>query len=74
LYNWTTLNRLVQFDLPEVQFRPEQIAIGVERIELGIHTAGISCIRQLFPIFKSYYQRFLLHTAFSYPLVGNQGV
>src|SRR6202030_2196570 len=42
--------QLVHPDLPEVQFRLEQIAIGVERIELGIHTADISCIRQPFPI------------------------
>ena len=45
--------------MPEVQFRLEQIAIGVERIELGIHTAGVLRIRQAFPIFKSRDLRFL---------------
>ena len=79
----TTAERLVQLDyaqqfvqpnLPEIQFRLEQIAIGVERIELGIHTAGISCIRQAFPIFESRDQRLLRNTAFSHPLVSNQGV
>src|SRR5882757_2339250 len=66
--------QFVQPDLPEVQFRLEQIAIGVKRIELSIHTPGISCIRQPFPIFKNSYQRLLLHSALSHPLVSNQGV
>ena len=66
--------QFVQLDLPEVQFRPQQFAIGIERIELGIHTADISYIRQPFPIFDRPNQRFLLHTAFSHPLVSDQGV
>ncbi len=40
-------------NLPEIQFRLEQIAIGVKRIELCIHTADISCICQPLPIFIS---------------------
>jgi hypothetical protein len=52
----------------------EQIAIGIERIELRIHTANVSRIRQLFPIFKGRNERFLLKSAFSHSLVSNQGV
>ena len=63
--------QLVQPDLPQIQLRLEQIAIGVERIELGIHTPGISCVRQAFPILKSCDQRLLLHSALSHPLVSN---
>src|SRR5260370_28387938 len=66
--------QLVQPDLPEVQLRLEQIAVGVKRIELGIHTADISCIRLPFPIFKSCDQRLLLHSALPHSLVSNQGV
>jgi hypothetical protein len=52
----------------------EQIAIGIERIELRIHAAHVSRVRQLFPIVKSNNERFLMNTAFSHSLVSNEGI
>jgi hypothetical protein len=51
LYNWTTLSS--SFNL--ICLRSNSAwsrSRSVQRIELSIHTAGISRIRQAFPIFK----------------------
>src|SRR5579871_853937 len=66
--------RFVQVNLRERQFRLKEIAVGVKRVQLGVHAALIANVGEPFAVFERFHQRFLMLAALAYALMRDQSV
>ncbi len=66
--------QFAQTDLRQRQFRLEQIAVGIERVQLRVHAAAIAHIGEARAILQRGDQRLLLDAALARPLMRDQRV
>ena len=64
----------LQPNLGQVQFRVEQVPVGVEGVELGIHASAIAQVGEADTVFQGGDEQFLFFAAFPDPLVRDQGI
>src|SRR5260370_19548180 len=65
---------MVETNLRKIELCLDQVAIGVERIELGVDPALVTHVRKPRPILERCNQRLLLETAFTHALMCDQRI